>query len=80
MVLFMNQNLKPSNFLEVRFKLDKESNFILEKLFIVCIFDCYFQHFKKKVWQWVKEQIDGIIIDYDLVKIIEQKFHPFYNV
>ena len=80
MVLYMNQNLKPSNFHEVRFKLDKESNFLLEKLFIFCIFDRYFQNFKKKVWQWVKEQIDGIIIDYDLVKINEHKFHPFYTV
>ena len=44
------------------------------------MFDCSFQHFKKKVWQWVKEQIDGIIIDYDLVKINEHKSHPFYTI
>ena len=30
--------------------------------------------------QWVKEQGDGIVLDYDLVKINDHKSHSFYTV
>ena len=40
----------------------------MEKLFIVCTFDCSFQYYKETVEQWVKKQGDGIVIDYELVK------------
>ena len=52
----------------------------MEKLFIVCTFDCSFQYYKETVEQWVKEQWDGIVIDYDLVKINDHKSHSFFNV
>jgi len=52
----------------------------MEKLFIVCTFDCTFQYYEETVEQWVKEQGDGIVIDYDLVKINEHKSHSFYKV
>ena len=42
----------------------------MEKLFIVCTFDCSFQYYEETVEQWVKEQVDGIVIDYELVKMI----------
>ena len=41
----------------------------MEKLFIICTFDCSFQYYEETVDQWVKEQGDGIVLDYDLVKI-----------
>ena len=43
----------------------------MEKLFIICTFDCSFQYYKESVDQWVKEQGEGIVLDYDLVKINE---------
>ena len=33
-----------------------------------------------QVDQWVKEQGDGIVLDYDLVKINDHKSHSFYTV
>ena len=30
----------------------------MEKLFIVCTFDCSFQYYEETVEQWVKEQED----------------------
>ena len=42
----------------------------MEKLFILCTFDCSFQYYKETIEQWVKEQRDGIVLEYDLVKII----------
>ena len=52
----------------------------MEKLFIICTFDCSFQNYEETVDQWVKEQGDGIVIDYDLVKINDHKSHSFYTV
>ena len=52
----------------------------MQKLFIVCTFDCTFKYYKETIEQWVKEQGDGIVIDYDLVKINDHKSHSFYTV
>ena len=54
--------------------------FLMEKLFIICSFDCSFQYYKETVKQWVKEQGEGIVIDYELIKINEHKSHSFYTV
>ena len=52
----------------------------MEKLFIVCTFDCSFQYYEQTVNQWVKEQGEGIVIDYELVKINDHRSHSFYTV
>ena len=52
----------------------------MERLFIVCTFDCSFQYYEETVQQWVKEQGQGIVIDYELVKINDNKSHSFYTV
>ena len=52
----------------------------MEKLFIICTFDCSFQYYEETVDQWVKEQGDGIVLEYDLVKINDHKSHSFYTV
>ena len=39
-----------------------------------------FNFYKETVEQWIKEQGNGIVIDYDLVKINDHKSHSFYNV
>ena len=52
----------------------------MEKLFIICTFYCSFQYYEETVEQWVKEQGDGIVLDYDLVKINDHKSHSFYTV
>ena len=52
----------------------------MEKLFIVCSFDCSFKYYEKTVQKWVKKQGDGIVIDYDLVRINDHKSHSFYTV
>ena len=52
----------------------------MQKLFIVCTFDCSFQYYEKTIAQWVKDQGDGIVIDYELVKIDDHKSHSFYTV
>ena len=52
----------------------------MEKLFFICNFDCSFQYYEENVEQWVKEQGDGIVIDYKLVKINDQKSHSFYKI
>ena len=52
----------------------------MEKLFIVCTFDCSFQYHKETFYQWAKEQGDGIVINYDLLKINDQRSHSFYKV
>ena len=49
----------------------------MEKLFIVCTFDCSFQYYEENVEQWVKEQGDGIVIDYDLVKSMITSLIPY---
>ena len=54
--------------------------FFMEKLFIDCTFDCSFQYYAKTVDLRVKEQGDGIVLDYDLVKINDHKSHSFYTV
>ena len=52
----------------------------MEKLFIICTFDGSFQYYEETIDQWVKEQGDGIVLDYDLVKINDHKSHSFYTV
>ena len=52
----------------------------MEKLFIVCTFDCSFQYYAETVDQWVKKQGAGIVFDYYLVKINDQKSHSFHKV
>ena len=52
----------------------------MQKLFIVCTFDCSFKYYEETIEQWVKEQGDGIVIDYDLVKINEHKSHSLHSV
>ena len=52
----------------------------MEKLFIVCTFDDSFRYYDEIVRQWIKEQGDVIIIDYDLVKINDHRSHSFYKV
>ena len=52
----------------------------MEKLFIICSFDCSFQYYVETFDQWVKEQGEGIVLDYDLVKINDHKSHSFYTV
>ena len=52
----------------------------MEKLFIICTSDCSFQYYEKTIQQWVKEQGEGIVIDYELVKIDDHKSHSFYTV
>ena len=54
--------------------------FFVEKLFIVWTFDCSFQYYEETVRQWVKEQGEGIVKDYELVKINNNKSHSFYTV
>ena len=51
-----------------------------EKLFIICGFECSFQYYNETVKQWVKEQGEGIVIDYELIKINDHKSHSFYTV
>ena len=43
----------------------------MEKIFIVCTFDCSFQDYEETVQQWVKEKGEGIVFDYELVKTKE---------
>ena len=52
----------------------------MENLFIISTFDCSFQYYEETFDQSVKEQGDGIVNDYDLVKIIDHKSHSFYTV
>ena len=52
----------------------------MQKLFIVCTFDCSFQYYEETIDQWVKEQGDGNVIDYELVKVNDHKSHSFYSV
>ena len=48
----------------------------MEKLFIICTFDCSFQYYEETIQQWV----EGIVFDYELVKINDNKSHSFYTV
>ena len=52
----------------------------MEKLFIVCTFDCSFQYYEETIDQWVKGQGDETVIDYDLVRVNDHKSHSFYSV
>ena len=52
----------------------------MEKLFIVCTFDSSFQYYEETVKQWVKEEGEGIVINYELLKINDHKSHSFYTV
>ena len=52
----------------------------MEKLFIVCTFDCSFEDYEETIEKFVKEYCDGVVIDYDLNKINAHKSHSFYNV
>ena len=52
----------------------------MEKLFIVCTFDCSFEYYEETIEKFVKEYGDGVVIDYYLNKINTHKSHSFYNV
>ena len=52
----------------------------MQKLLILCTFDCSFHYYQETIQQWVKEQGDGIVIDNELVKINDNKSHSFYTV
>ena len=52
----------------------------MEKLFIVCTFDCSFEYYEETIEKFFKEYGDGVVIDYDLNKINDHKSHSFYNV
>ena len=52
----------------------------MKKLFIICSVDCSFKYYQETIEQWVKEQGDVIVIDYDLGKINDHKSHFFYTV
>ena len=54
--------------------------FFEEKLFIVWTFDWSFQYYEETVRKCVKEKGEGIVIDYELVKINNHKSHTFYTV
>ena len=52
----------------------------MEKLFIICTFDCSSQSYEETVDQQLKEEGNVIALDYDLVKIIDHKSHSFFTV
>ena len=52
----------------------------MEKLFIVCTFDCSFEYYEETIEKFVNEYADLVVIDYDLNKINDHKSHCFYNV
>ena len=52
----------------------------MQKLLILCTFDCSFQYYQENIEEWVKEQGDGIVVDYDLVTINDHKSYSFYTV
>ena len=52
----------------------------MEKLFIVCTFECSFEYYEETIEKFVKDYGDGVVIDYDLNKINDHKSHSFYNV
>ena len=52
----------------------------MEKLFIICTFGCSFKYYQETVDQWLKEEGDGIVLDYDLVKINDHKSNSCYTV
>ena len=52
----------------------------MEKLFIICTFHCSFQYYEQTVRRWLLEEGDGIVIDYELVKINDNKSHSFNTV
>tara|TARA_B100001989_G_C24395931_1_gene391683 strand:- start:236 stop:544 length:309 start_codon:yes stop_codon:yes gene_type:complete len=55
-------------------------SFFMENLFIICNFERSFQHYEEIVKQLVKDQGDGIIIDYNCVKINDHNSHSSYTV
>tara|TARA_Y100000589_G_C26763518_1_gene470801 strand:- start:292 stop:522 length:231 start_codon:yes stop_codon:yes gene_type:complete len=53
---------------------------LMETLFIISTFDYSFQYYGQTVRRLVKEQGEIIVIDYELVKINDNKSHSFYTV
>ena len=49
----------------------------MEKLFIICTFDCSSQYYEETIQQWLTEEGNGIVVDYELVKINDPKSHSF---
>ena len=76
----MNLYLKVSKLINVKSKIGEIKNFYKEKFFIIYNFDYSFQDYEERVQPWVKEQGDEMVIDYDLVKINNHKYHSFYKV
>ena len=80
MVLFMNLNLKANSLIDVRSKI-REIKKLLGKSYLWFIpLIAFFNNFEEPDEQWVKEQGDGIVLDFDLVKINDHKSHSFYTV
>ena len=52
----------------------------MEKLLIVCTFDCSFEYYEETIEKFVNEYGHGVVIDYELNKINEYKSHSLYNV
>ena len=52
----------------------------MQKLFIVSTFDCSFQYYSATVKQWIREYGEGIVKDYELVKLNDNKSYSFYTV
>ena len=52
----------------------------MERLFIVCTFDCSFEYYEETIVNFVMEYGDGVVIDYDLNRSNDHKSHCFYNV
>ncbi len=46
----------------------------MEKIFIVCTFDCSFEYYEETIEKFVKEYGDGVVLDYDLNKINEKSY------
>ena len=52
----------------------------MEKSFFIRSFKCPFQFYEVTFKQFVKGQSEGVIIDYELIKINDHKSHSLYTV
>ena len=80
MVQYTNQNLKESSLIESRSKPRKiKSSFFLISYFSFVPLIGFFIK-GRQLSNDKKEEGDGIVIDYELVKINNQKSHRFYKI
>ena len=68
------------NYLTADLSQSGKTQFFDGKIIYYFTFDCSFQYYEQAVKQWVKEQGEGTVIDYKLVKINNNKSHSFYTV